>query len=134
VFHRYQLIANYVIMGWGSVDSVVERISLAQSIAMEAFRVRPITGWGIDCFRFLKGAEERIRTATITELLVSGGVPMLILYYGALLTAVALAITCALAHEGEARRAKKPSAAMVGAMITLVLRAGDDGREHGVVL
>jgi len=119
VFHRYQLIANYVIMGWGSVDSVVERNSLAK-LAMEAFRVRPITGWGIDCFRFLKGAEETYSHCNYTELLVSGGVPMLILYYGAQLTAVALAIR-ALWRTRAKRAAQKNERAMVGAMITLVL-------------
>ena len=119
VFHRYQVIAHYLIMGWGSADTVLERNSLA-SAAMEAFRARPLTGWGIDCFRFLPGSEETYSHCNYTELLVSGGLPLLILYYGAQLLAVVLAVR-ALIRTRARRAEQRKERAMVGTMLTLVL-------------
>lgn len=90
VFHRFQQLAHCLLNGVGTDESFTNRGSLA-SIALEAFRNRPWTGWGIDCFRFLEGAEQTYSHCNFTELLVSGGVPLLILYYGAQLAAVVLA-------------------------------------------
>jgi len=118
-FHRYQVIAHYMIMGWGSADTVLERNSLT-TVAMEAFRARPITGWGVDCFRFLDGAQETYSHCNYTELLVSGGVPMFVLYYGAQLVAVVLAIR-ALWRTRARRAEQRKERAMVGAMMTLML-------------
>lgn len=119
LFHRYQVIAHYTIMGWGSVDTVLERSSLS-SLAMEAFRARPVTGWGIDCFRFLEGAQETYSHCNYTELLVSGGLPMLILYYGGQLVALALAAR-ALWRTRSRREERRLERATVGAMFALVL-------------
>ena len=119
LFHRYQVIAHYIIMGWGSADTVMERNSLTTA-AMEAFRARPVTGWGIDCFRFLPGAEETYSHCNYTELLVSGGVPMLALYYGEQLLAVVLAVR-ALIRSRAKKAERRGERAMVGAMMTLVL-------------
>lgn len=118
-FHRYQIIAHYVIMGWGSVDSVMARDSLA-SVAMEAFRARPITGWGIDCFRLLEGAEETYSHCNFTELLVSGGLPMLILYYGGQFVALVFAAR-ALWRTNSLRAERRRERAAVGAMSALVI-------------
>lgn len=118
-FHRYQVIAHYMIMGWGSADTVLERNSLT-TVAMEAFRARPITGWGVDCFRFLEGAEETYSHCNYTELLVSGGVPMFVLYYGAQLIAAVLAVR-ALWRTRAKRAEQRRERAMVGAMMTLML-------------
>lgn len=119
LFHRYQVIAHYMIMGWGNADSVVERNSLA-TLAMEAFRQKPLTGWGLDCFRFLDGAEETYSHCNYTELLVSGGLPMLILYYGAQMIAAVLAIR-ALVLTRAKRNELVCERATTGALLILML-------------
>lgn len=119
IFHRYQVVAHYMIMGWGKADTVLERNSLTTA-AMEAFRARPVTGWGIDCFRFLPGAEETYSHCNYTELLVSGGIPLLTLFYGVQLLAVVLAVR-ALIRTRARRAEQRGERAMVGAMMTLVL-------------
>ncbi|MEZ4510033.1 MAG: hypothetical protein R2881_10615 [Eubacteriales bacterium] len=49
IFHRLQVIAHYTIMGWGNAESVVARDSLID-LAMNAFRLRPVTGYGLELF------------------------------------------------------------------------------------
>ncbi len=119
LFHRYQVIAHYTIMGWGKADSVIERNALS-TLAMQSYHARPVTGWGIDCFRFLEGSEGTYSHCNFTELLVSGGLPLLILYYGGQLVALVLAVR-ALWRSRKNRANLISERATVGAMMTLVL-------------
>lgn len=80
MLHRLHTMLHYIIDGTGRAESIKDRNSLTH-IAMEAFNNRPFTGWGLDCFRLLDGAESTYSHCNYTELLVSGGVPLLGLYY-----------------------------------------------------
>lgn len=64
-----------------------ERGSLL-AIGIDAIRARPMTGYGLDCFQHLAGADG-VPAGTYShnnyiELLASGGVPMLLIYYAPL--------------------------------------------------
>ena len=68
-------------------SSVTERGGLF-AVGWEAFTKHPQTGVGAGCFRLLEGAKETYSHNNYIELLVSGGVPMLLLYYAPQLLAV----------------------------------------------
>ena len=89
LFHRLQIVAHYTIMGWGRADSVMARDSLI-TVALDAFRLRPFTGYGLGCFRFLEGAGGTYSHNNFTEVLVSGGAVFFALYYLPQLFALAL--------------------------------------------
>ncbi len=90
VLHRYHAILNSALDGDWLEGSFRERDKLL-NVAMEAFRGRPATGWGLDCFRLLDGAKGTYTHCNYTELLVSGGVPLLALYYVPQLAALGFA-------------------------------------------
>ena len=90
ILHRLHTMLHYIVDGSGHAASVKERNSLA-AVAMEAFRQRPFTGWGLDCFRLLDGSQGTYSHCNYTELLVSGGAPLLALYYIPQLAALGLA-------------------------------------------
>ena len=89
IFHRFHIMLRDMFDGAGHASSLLERQTLA-GVAMNAFHSRPLTGWGLDCFRLLDGAQGTYSHCNYTELLVSGGVPLLALYYIPQLTAVGL--------------------------------------------
>lgn len=63
--------------------SLTERLSfLRQGWSM--FVQRPLTGWGLDCFRFNGVTRATYSHNNYIELLVSGGVPALLLFYAPL--------------------------------------------------
>ncbi len=79
IFHRMQVVAHYTLKGWGKADSIVERDTLI-TVAMNAFRQRPLGGFGLGCFQFIEDSGTYTHN-NFTELLVSGGVVLLALYY-----------------------------------------------------
>ena len=80
VLHRVRDVAIYIVSGKGTGGSLVERSSLAAN-AFSWFLKRPFTGWGLGCCRFLEGSLGVYSHCNYTELLVSGGIPMALIYY-----------------------------------------------------
>ena len=70
----------YLLKGEGVGGSTAERLSLLQA-AYNWFLQRPMTGWGLACFRFLEGSMGTYAHNNYVELLVSGGIPMAVIYY-----------------------------------------------------
>lgn len=70
----------YLLKGEGVGGSSAERLSLFMA-AYRWFLQRPMTGWGLACFRFLEGSLGTYSHNNYIELLVSGGIPLLIIYY-----------------------------------------------------
>lgn len=64
-----------------------ERLGLLRK-GWEMFLSRPLSGWGFDCFRFNGVTRETYTHSNYLELLVSGGVFALLLYYVPLLAAL----------------------------------------------
>ncbi len=99
----------FFIKGEGLGGSTAERITLVQA-AYYWFAQRPMTGWGLACFRFLEGSLGSYAHNNYIELLVSGGIPMLVIYYvgqiGALIYA-ARVIKCAKAEDPNNERAEE---------------------------
>ncbi len=102
-FQRIRYIFE-ALAGGNVTSSVTERSSLF-SIGANAFLERPFAGWGAGCFRFLPGAPETYSHNNYIELLVSGGIPMLALYYIPQIGAVARAF-----------RVKRPSRVLMLAL------------------
>ena len=80
VLHRVRDVAIFIFNGEGMGGSLTERSSLA-SAAFSWFLKRPFTGWGLGCFRFLEGSLGVYSHCNYTELLVSGGIPLAVIYY-----------------------------------------------------
>ena len=121
LFHRLQIVAHYTIMGWGRADSVMARDSLI-TVAMDAFRLRPIGGYGLSCFRFLEGAGGTYSHNNFTEVLVSGGVVLFALYYLPQLAALALAFRTQMRKKrAEDYAADAAARACIGVFMTLVV-------------
>ena len=80
VLSRVREVALFFLKGEGVGGSSVERMSLMQS-AWARFLERPITGWGLGCFRLLEGSLGMYTHNNYLELLVSGGIPMALIYY-----------------------------------------------------
>lgn len=70
----------YLLKGEGLGGSSSERLSLFMA-AYRWFLQRPMTGWGLACFRLLDGSLGTYAHDNYIELLVSGGIPMLVIYY-----------------------------------------------------
>jgi O-antigen ligase len=62
------------------------------SLAFKAFLIRPWSGYGLANFRLFDGADGTYTHNNYAELLVSGGVVMLVLYYLPLIIALALGV------------------------------------------
>lgn len=80
VLHRVRDVAIFFVSGKGTGGSLLERSSLAMN-AIRWFLQRPLTGWGLGCYRFLDGSLGVYSHNNYTELLVSGGIPMALIYY-----------------------------------------------------
>ncbi len=89
---RLQLIVEYLKGGGRHRSlSILER-SQYFSIGARALARRPLLGWGLNCFRFLDGAGGTYSHNNYIELLVSGGWPMLLLYYAPYVLAIVYAL------------------------------------------
>lgn len=90
VLSRVREVALYVLKGEGVGGSSSERLSLIQA-AWGWFVQRPMTGWGLGSFRLMDGSLGLYAHNNYMELLVSGGIPLALIYYagqvGALLYA-----------------------------------------------
>ncbi len=121
VLHRLHSMLHYIVNGSGYAESVTERSSLA-AVALEAFRQRPVTGWGLDCFRLLGGSKGTYSHCNYTELLVSGGAPLFALYYVPQLAAIGLAGRSLKRSKAAARTAeRRQSGTLVGVFILLLV-------------
>ena len=80
VLHRVRDVAIFIVRGEGMGGSMTERVSLMQA-AWDWFSQRPIRGWGLGCFRLLHTSLGVYSHNNYTELLVSGGIPMALIYY-----------------------------------------------------
>lgn len=79
-FHKLRYtIENLFVPGENDV-SLTQRGSLFD-IGWQAVCMRPFTGWGLDGFRFLPDAPETYTHNNYLEMLVVGGIPMLLLVY-----------------------------------------------------
>lgn len=91
VFHRLREVTDFFLKGEGVGGSAAERGSLV-SAAWSWFVQRPIIGWGLGSFRLLDGSLGMYAHNNYLELVVSGGVVMMLLYYmgpiGAMIYAV----------------------------------------------
>lgn len=80
VLQRVHAMARYLLDGSGNAGSLLPRVELF-SAAWAWFLKRPFGGWGIGCFYLLDGSMGTYSHCNYTELLVSGGIPMALLYY-----------------------------------------------------
>lgn len=81
-FHRLRYMMTYIVSGGahGNAGSLEPRMALAR-VGLEAFGRHPVTGIGVGCFRLLEGADGTYSHNNFIELLTSGGVPFLVLFY-----------------------------------------------------
>ncbi len=81
ITYRLQKILEYLEGGarHRSLSIIVRNKLIAAGIAL--IKARPLTGWGLDCFRFLPGSGGTYSHNNYIELLVSGGIPLLMLFY-----------------------------------------------------
>ncbi len=81
ITYRLQKILEYLEGGarHRSLSIIVRNKLIAAGIAL--IKARPLTGWGLDCFRFLPGSGGTYSHNNYIELLVSGGAPLLLLFY-----------------------------------------------------
>jgi O-antigen ligase len=80
VLSRVREVALYVLKGEGVGGSSTERLSLIQA-AWGWFVQRPMTGWGLGSFRLMDGSLGLYAHNNYLELLVSGGIPLALIYY-----------------------------------------------------
>jgi O-antigen ligase len=80
VLHRLREVTDFLLMGKGVGGSMTERGSLLTA-AWRWFIQRPLIGWGLGCFRLLDGSLGMYAHNNYMELAVSGGIPMVLLYY-----------------------------------------------------
>ncbi len=118
ILNRLHTMLHYYVDGSAQAESVIARNSLI-AIAMDAFRLRPIGGYGLGCFRFLEGAGTYSHN-NFTELLVSGGVVMLALYYLPQLAALGLAARTLRKHKRAGATTDSAARACVGVFLALV--------------
>lgn len=81
---RFVELFRTVFGGAETEGSYLERMSLLRQ-AWAMFLERPLTGWGLDCYRFNGVTRVTYSHNNPLELLVSGGVPALLLFYVPLL-------------------------------------------------
>ena len=91
VLHRVRAVALFFLKGEGRGGSTMERGSLITA-AWNWFLQRPFTGWGHGCFRLLEGSLGKYSHSNYMELLVSGGIPMALIYYAGQVGAIIYAI------------------------------------------
>ena len=95
---RFVELFRTVFGGAETEGSYLERMSLLRQ-AWAMFLERPLTGWGLDCYRFNGVTRVTYSHNNPLELLVSGGLPALLLYYGPLLYALVQAVRRAGRHN-----------------------------------
>ena len=88
------------------------------AIGWQAFLSRPFTGWGLGCYQYLPGAPESYSHINYLEMLVVGGVPMLIFYYAPFVLAV----------KGGFARARESRTVRLLLLITLLYLLMDFGQ------
>ena len=71
--------------------SITERLQFIR-VGFDGFLQRPLTGWGLDCFRFNGIKRETYSHCNYIELLYGGGLPALLFYYAPLLAVLVRAI------------------------------------------
>lgn len=118
ILHRLHVMLHYYVDGSAQAESVIARNSLI-AIAMDAFRLRPIGGYGLGCFRFLEGAGTYSHN-NFTELLVSGGVVMLALYYLPQLAALGFSART-IRKQKRAGAADSTARACIGVFLALMV-------------
>ena len=97
-FHRLRYIYENLFMGADHLNSLTVRQGLL-GIGLDAAAKRPFTGYGLDCFRLLPANSDGLYSHNnYIELLISGGVPLLLLYYAPLAVAI---------YRGFARKARQ---------------------------
>ena len=65
----------------GTYDTSLDARGSLASVGLRAFLLRPLTGYGPGGFGFLEGSMESYSHNNYIELMVSGGVPLLLIYY-----------------------------------------------------
>lgn len=95
---RFVELFRTVFGGAETEGSYLERMSLLRQ-AWAMFLERPLTGWGLDCYRFNGVTRVTYSHNNPLELLVSGGLPALLLYYGPLLYALVQTVRRAGRHN-----------------------------------
>ena len=90
---RIRYVYENLFLGWNHENSLTVRQGLA-AVGKRAFLARPLTGYGLDGFRFLEGAEGMYSHNNYLELVVCGGIPMLLLYYAPQLLALVRGAKC----------------------------------------
>ena len=96
VWKRFEGLFLYLESGQTEVfETAAERGSLL-SVGLDAIRRRPLTGYGLDCFQHLTDAAG-VPVGTYShnnyiELLVSGGVPLLLLHYAPILALLVMGV------------------------------------------
>ena len=87
-FHRLRYIYENLFMGADHINSLTVRQGLF-GVGLDAAAKHPLTGYGLDCFRLLPGNVDGLYSHNnYMELIVSGGVPMLLFYYAPLVIAM----------------------------------------------
>lgn len=119
ILNRLHVMLHYYVDGSAQAESVIARNSLI-AIAMDAFRARPIGGYGLGCFRFLEGAGTYSHN-NFTELLVSGGVVMLALYYLPQLAALGFSARTMRKHKRASAAAEVAARACIGVFLALMV-------------
>ena len=69
---RTRYVYENLFLGWDHENSLTIRQGLS-SVGIRAFLDRPLTGWGLDCFRLLPGTDGLYSHNNYIELAVSGG-------------------------------------------------------------
>ncbi|MEZ4627705.1 MAG: O-antigen ligase family protein [Eubacteriales bacterium] len=89
IFNRVRAVLVYYVDGSSTIDSASIRSGYI-SLALKAFASRPWQGYGLANFRLFEGADGTYTHNNYAELLVSGGIVMLVLYYLPLIIALFL--------------------------------------------
>lgn len=89
IFNRVRGVLVYYIDGTPASESAVIRGGYL-ALALKAFASRPWAGYGLANFRLFDGADGTYSHNNYAELLVSGGIVMLVLYYLPLIIALGL--------------------------------------------
>lgn len=81
VTYRLQKIVDYLFRGMYWREVSIDARGKFVDLGFRLFLRRPLMGFGLDCFRFFTGPEATYSHNNYIELLVSGGLPMLMLFY-----------------------------------------------------
>ncbi len=123
IFSRVHGVLVYYIDGTSASESAVIRGGYL-TLALKAFASRPWTGYGLANFRLFEGAGGTYTHNNYAELLVSGGMVMLVLYYLPLIIALGLGIRALYRSYRIAKPAKETrERATLGLFMMLVVNS-----------